>query len=125
MLDGSAIVLIFHLEHDGQAFLTVYKVTEDEVTLCAAAGIVVFFEVCRLVCSLASSYVEDGLTVLFKSLAEHFCRKSRLHVLIAFNLLFLRLNEKFVLLAKFHLLILCRKSLRFQFGVKLRDGLVA
>ena len=102
VLGGRVVVLVFHLEHDGDDLVAVLiALAEDEVALGAAARIVVLLKVCVGEGRHAQA-VELGLAVLFERLAHHLGGKARLHVAQTLDLLVLIAQDGLV--ARAHLL---------------------
>ncbi len=77
---GGGVALVFHLEHDRDDLVFVrVGIAKDVVTLAAALGVVVLFEI-RFVESGGSQAVELGLAVLLQGLTDHFGGELRFHV---------------------------------------------
>lgn len=125
VLGGREVGLVLHLEHDGETFLAVDIVAEDEVALGAGAGVVVLLEVGRPEAALAAGYVEYVIAMLLEGLAEHLGGEAAFHVAVALYLLVLGLQHELVLLAELEFLLLGGEALSLKAGGQLGDGPVA
>ncbi len=86
VLGRRVIVLVFHLEHDGNDLVSVLvALTENEVALGAAARVVVLLKV-GIGEGRHAQAVELGLAVLLERLAHHLGGEARLHVAQALDL---------------------------------------
>ena len=80
LLGGRLVALVLHLEHDRDDLVArLVHVAKDEVTLAAAARVVVLLKV-RTRKRRGADAVELRLAVLLQRLAHHLGRKARLHV---------------------------------------------
>ncbi len=100
MLGFRFVVLVLHLEHDGNDFFACFGVAlaEYEVALRAFDNVVIFFKVCMRE-RRSSNFVELDFAVLFERFAHHFRRKTRLHFFHAGNFVVFVLDE-FIFLSK-------------------------
>ncbi len=86
VLGRRVVVLVFHLEHDGDDLVSVLvALTENEVALGAAARVVILLKI-GVGEGRHAQAVELGLAVLFERLAHHLGGKARLHVAQALDL---------------------------------------
>lgn len=117
MLGGGGVHFVLHLEHDGDVFRAVFRVAEDEVSLGAVRGIVVFLEVGGGHHG-AEHLVEQGGAVYLECLAHHLGAHARLQVLVVFHLFLLHLQLVLVAFYQFVFADLCLAS--FQLGIVLQ-----
>ena len=92
VLGRRGVVLVLHLEHDGDDLGAVALLAEDEVALAALARVVVLLKV-RIGERRHTQAVELRLAVLLERLAHHLGGKANLHVAQAFDLLVLVADE--------------------------------
>eukprot|EP01022_Parablepharisma_sp_SALTPOND_P009847 TRINITY_DN14066_c0_g1_i1.p1 TRINITY_DN14066_c0_g1~~TRINITY_DN14066_c0_g1_i1.p1 ORF type:complete len:1308 (-),score=476.92 TRINITY_DN14066_c0_g1_i1:655-4578(-) len=84
-LGRGLVVLVLHLEHDGDDLgIGLIAIAEDVVALAAAAGIVVLLEI-RAREGHGADAVELDLAVLLQGLADHLGGQARLQVLETFD----------------------------------------
>ena len=82
MLGRGLVVLVFHLEHDGEKFDAIGGgLPEDVIAFAAGAGVVVLLKV-SVGESGGPQTVEFDLTVLFQRFSHHFGGKAGFEVLI-------------------------------------------
>ena len=97
MLGGGGVGLVFHLEHDGDVLHAVDMVAEDEVALCASAGVVVLLEI-GVGVDAATDAVELRAAMDLEALADHLGRHSGLQILVIIHLLLLLLEAPLIVL---------------------------
>ena len=97
MLGSGGVGLVFHLEHDGDVLHAVDMVAEDEVALCASAGVVVLLEI-GVGVDAATDAVELRAAMDLEALADHLGRHSGLQVLVIIHLLLLLLEAPLIVL---------------------------
>ena len=97
MLGGGGVGFVFHLEHDGDVLHAVDMVAEDEVALCASAGVVVLLEI-GVGVDAATDAVELRAAMDLEALADHLGRHSGLQILVIIHLLLLLFEAPLIVL---------------------------
>ena len=86
MLGGRFVHLVLHLEHDGDILGVIFCVTEDEVALRTAGGVIVFLEI-GIREHRPHFAIEHVAAVGLQGFADHLGRQSSLEIFEPLNFL--------------------------------------